>query len=187
MATPFYFHAAGWASRPMTAYVSYGALCLLRSEQRPPLLRRTMPAISAILPIGLTPNDPRGGVRIRPISGRGSMTPIVEPATSACRQPGRVHVPFLTRRRPPDYDGGLLDGPGPRDAPRFHGLPPAVWLGANPIGSSRVMGRRSRLGPARRARRADRKAESRAGSPSRRVTGPRRPGATGGGEGGGAP
>jgi site-specific recombinase XerD len=23
MATPFYFHAAGWASRPMTAYVDY--------------------------------------------------------------------------------------------------------------------------------------------------------------------
>ena len=49
---------------------------------------------SAVLPIGLTPNDPRGGVRTCPISGRGSMTPIVEPATSACRLPGRVHVPF---------------------------------------------------------------------------------------------
>src|SRR5712692_255384 len=50
--------------------------------------------ITPLLPIGLTPNDPRGSVRICPVSRRRAMTPIVVPANKRLQLPGRVHVPI---------------------------------------------------------------------------------------------
>ena len=56
--------------------------------------RASCGSIRDILPIGLTPNDPRGSVRICPVSRRRAMTPIVVPANKRLQLPGRVHVPI---------------------------------------------------------------------------------------------
>ena len=49
---------------------------------------------SGLLPIGLTPNDPRGSVRICPISRRRAMTPHRRASYKRLQLPGRLHVPI---------------------------------------------------------------------------------------------
>jgi hypothetical protein len=126
-------------ARSSSGQCTIGSACshegFWRRRCRP--LTRAGPITDELL-IRFTPNDPRGSVRMRRVSGRGSMTAIRMPATRTGRLPGRVHVPF-DRRRSPDRDGGPADAPDYRNAPRFHGLRPVVGFGVNRISSMGIM------------------------------------------------
>ena len=81
---------------------------------------------TAFLPIGLTPNDPRGSVRICPVSRRRAMTPIVVPATSACSCQDVFTFRF-DHRRTPDREIGLVNEGVEtlsRDRIQAHQVPP---------------------------------------------------------------